>query len=82
MVITFAGQSSWNAYNEDEKIFLPVIMYHSILNDSSRVNDYVVTPEMVENDLKYLKEHGYNAVLQKILLIIQKEAIFPQSPLL
>lgn len=82
MVITFAGQSSWNAYNEDEKIFLPVIMYHSILNDSSRVNDYVVTPEMVENDLKYLKEHGYNAVFTEDIINYTKGGDLPPKPVI
>lgn len=82
LVITFAGQSSWNAYNEDEKIFLPVIMYHSILNDSSRVNDYVVTPEMVENDLKYLKEHGYNAVFTEDIINYTKGGDLPPKPVI
>ena len=82
MVITFAGQSSWNAYNEDEKIFLPVIMYHSILNDSSRVNDYVVTPEMVENDLNYLKEHGYNAVFTEDIINYTKGGDLPPKPII
>lgn len=57
-------------------------MYHSILNDSSRVNDYVVTPEMVENDLKYLKEHGYNAVFTEDIINYTKGGDLPPKPVI
>lgn len=62
LIITFTGKNKWKAYNIEEKIFLPVIMYHSIVNNEAAVNDYTVTPEIVENDLKYLSENGYTAV--------------------
>lgn len=41
---------------------LVVIMYHSILKDSERTGKYVVRPESVDNDIKYLMEHGYESV--------------------
>ncbi len=41
---------------------LPVLMYHSILNEESRAGDYIITPEMFESDLKKIKERGYTTV--------------------
>ncbi len=41
---------------------LPVLMYHSILNDDSRAGDYVITPAMLEEDFKKINELGYTAV--------------------
>ena len=45
-----------------EPVRLPVIMYHHISKDASRAGDYVVTPELLEGDLRWLSEHGYTAV--------------------
>lgn len=41
---------------------LPVIMYHSVLEDPSRAGEYVVSPETLEADFRYLKEHGYRTL--------------------
>lgn len=67
----------------EKGIFLPVIMYHSIIDDSSQTNDYVVTPQIVENDFKYLKSHGYEAVtIQDLLDYIQNDVKLPEKPVL
>lgn len=83
-IITFAGQNGWKAYSKkDEDIFLPVIMYHSIVDDISRVNDYVVTPEMVEGDLKYLKERGYEAVFaEDVINYVNGYGELPEKPVM
>lgn len=44
------------------EVSLPVIMYHSVLKDPARTGEYVITPETLESDLKYLSEKGCNAV--------------------
>lgn len=41
---------------------LPILMYHSLLNDPSRQNDYVLSPEVFEQDLLYLRDNGYTAI--------------------
>ncbi len=41
---------------------LIVVMYHSIVADESKSGAYVITPELLESDLKYLSEHGYESV--------------------
>ncbi len=35
------------------------LMYHSVTSDESRMDDYTVSPEQFENDIKYFTEHGY-----------------------
>ena len=45
---------------EGDGVKLPIIMYHSLLNDSKLQNEYVISPEIFENDLKYLKNNGYS----------------------
>ena len=48
--------------NSEDYIEVPIIMYHSILKDSSRSNKYTVTPAVLEEDLKYIKDKGYTTV--------------------
>ena len=44
----------------EQGIQLPIIMYHGILKDTKRQGKYVISPELLESDMKYLKENGYN----------------------
>ena len=62
---------------------LPIIMYHSVLRDSSRAGQYIVTPQTVESDLKYLKEHGYTAITAAELAqtVIKGEQL-PEKPVM
>ena len=46
---------------------LNILMYHSILDNSKRAGNYVITPSMFEDDLKYLKENGYTTITTKDL---------------
>lgn len=69
--------------DNENGIFLPVIMYHSIIDDSSKTSDYIVTPEIVENDFKYLKSHGYQAItVQDLLNYIENDTPLPKKPVL
>ncbi|MEE7582362.1 MAG: polysaccharide deacetylase family protein [Oscillospiraceae bacterium] len=65
---------------EDKGVFLPIIMYHSIIDNPSACNDYTVTPSIVDNDFKYLKEHGYQTVtIQDLLNYIQLDTPLPEK---
>lgn len=39
------------------------IMYHQVLKDPSYHNDYCVSPDELESDLKYFSENGFTALL-------------------
>lgn len=47
---------------EDESIQLPILMYHHMSTNPKYWSDYVIPPEVLEGDLKYLQEHGYQSV--------------------
>lgn len=83
LIVTFAGRNTWKAYNEnEERVFLPIIMYHSIVDDNSSVNGYTVTPEIVENDLKYLSENGYEAIFTEDLINYVNGGTLPEKPVI
>ena len=67
-------------YNDD-KIFLPVIMYHSIHEGASA--EYSVTPQQIESDLKYLKDNGYNSVsAQQLVDYTYSRGELPEKPVM
>ena len=48
-----------SVHGEQEKtVQLPVIMYHGVLKDPSQQGKYVVSPDVLEKDLQYLKATG------------------------
>lgn len=79
-LIVFASKES----NEEKNgIKVPIIMYHSISENSSRWGKYVVSPETIENDLTYLKENGYETVvLQDLIDYVYKGDELPEKPVI
>ncbi len=62
---------------------VPVIMYHSILKNPAAAGKYVVSPETLEADLKYLKENGYTSVRSSDLVAYVKEGKpLPDKPVI
>ena len=59
---------------------LCILMYHSILDNPKRVGDYVITPKMFENDLKYLKQSGYETIVTRNLIdYVEKGTPLPEK---
>lgn len=48
--------------NEPKTSELTVLMYHHISEKSSLLNDYTITPEEFEKDMKYLSDNGCKSV--------------------
>ena len=46
----------------EEGLQLPILMYHSVLKDTSRTGKYIVTPRQIEEDIEYLTARGYKCV--------------------
>ncbi|MDE5741519.1 MAG: polysaccharide deacetylase family protein [Oscillospiraceae bacterium] len=65
----------------NEEIFVPVIMYHSLLKDPARAGDYVVSPETFEADMTYLLDNGYTTIFVKDLVdYVENGADLPEKP--
>ncbi len=64
-------------------IELPIIMYHSVCLDPSQSNEYVITARMLEEDLKYLQEHGYQSIFASQLIeYVDYGCPLPPKPIL
>ena len=65
----------------EEGVFLPILMYHSVLKDPSKTGKYVITPESLEEDLRYLQQHGYRTVvMQDVIDFVYNGVQLPEKP--
>lgn len=80
-IFALIGRSVPASADMSGEVTLPVLMYHSVLEDPSRTGEYVITPQNFENDLKYLNEHGYTSVTpQDIIDFTDKGTPLPDKP--
>ena len=67
----------------EQGIQLPIIMYHGILKDTKRQGKYVISPELLESDMKYLKENGYTPVfMQDVIDYVKNGTPLPEKPII
>lgn len=68
---------------EEEEAVLPVIMYHSILKDRSRLGKYTLSPRELEEDLAYLAAHGWETVsIAQLAAYTKGQGTLPEKPVL
>ena len=73
----------WSAEESSKGVFLPIIMYHGVLKASDYRDAYKITPDTLENDMKYLCEHGYKTVLTEDLLkYVYNGVPLPEKPVM
>lgn len=66
----------------DQGVAVPILMYHSILKDTRRTSDFIITPTQFEMDLQYLSEHGYQTVvIQDLIDFVQTGKALPEKPI-
>lgn len=67
----------------EETVAVPIIMYHGILKDTARLGKYVISPEVFEEDLKYLISHGYTTVVvQDLIDYVDRGVPLPEKPIM
>ncbi|MBQ7654342.1 MAG: polysaccharide deacetylase family protein [Clostridia bacterium] len=69
--------------NSDEKVDLPVIMYHQVTDKNSRIGKYCVSVSQLESDLKHIKENGYTTVtVNDLLSFVSEKKEIPKKPVM
>ncbi len=62
---------------------VPILMYHSILKDPAAAGKYVVSPQTLETDLRYLKEQGYTTVrCADLAAYVREGKPLPEKPVM
>lgn len=70
---------------EKDKFTLPVIMYHSVLENREEHigNSFVISPETLRSDLEYLTKHGYTGIFMSDLIdYVNNGGDLPEKPIL
>ncbi len=83
IIALLIGSFSPSAEAKELPVQLPIIMYHQINNAPRTCNEFTVSDEMFENDIKYLSENGYTSITTKELLAYCKgDTVLPEKPIL
>lgn len=70
------------AFIKPETAEVPIIMYHLITKNSRYVGKHGITPEELENDLRYLKDNGYETVvIADLIAFVRKGKNLPKKPI-
>lgn len=71
------------AETKEEEIRLPIVMYHHLSPKARLQGDYVLSPQELESDLQYLREHGYESITTEQLIQWSKgEGQLPEKPVM
>ena len=62
-----------SVFGAEKGVQLPILMYHSILKDSARQGNYVLSPDVLAADLDALQQRGYETVTVSDLLAFVQE---------
>ncbi|GHU65374.1 xylanase deacetylase [Clostridia bacterium] len=88
IVLAVIGNTAWqrlaitaDAGSAASGVRLPIIMYHSVVNDGKPKNDYQITVSQLASDLDYLAERGYTAVLiADLIRYANSQSPLPSNP--
>ena len=82
VAFTAFGQTVPTGIDHNE-IKIPIIMYHGLCKDSNRRNEYMISPEYFEQDLKYIADQGYTAIfLSELIDYFEKGTPLPDKPII
>lgn len=83
IVIGIFTYATVKASADEKEISVPIIMYHSVLQDPNRSGKFVVTPTTLENDMVYLKKNGYETVFVRDLIeYVYNDTPLPKKPVI
>lgn len=83
LLLCFLAGGTFFSFGEEKGVELPILMYHSILNDYCRTCKYVITPKQFEQDLIYIKNSGYETVNVKDLIdYVYNNKKLPENPIM
>lgn len=85
-LLLFTGVSSAHlpAGAQPQKEYeLPILMYHGLLKEKARQGKYIVSPDQFEEDLRYLRDKGYETVVvQDLIDYVERGTPLPPKPVM
>lgn len=82
-VITGATVGALNSSQKFEGTPLTIVMYHGVVKDSRHQGTYMISPALLENDIKYLKGKGYTGItVQDLINYVDSGIPLPSKPVM
>lgn len=67
----------------EQGVPVPILMYHSILENPGTENKYVISIQTFRDDLQYLKEQGYTAIfISDLMAYADQGTPLPEKPVI
>lgn len=67
----------------EQPITLPILMYHGVTEDSSKIGQFVISKAMLEEDLSYLQKAGYQTVtVDEVIRYVKEGQPLPEKPII
>ncbi len=82
VLVGYYFAKSTETVSAENSVEVPIIMYHSVLEDKNKSGQFVITPEQFEEDLKFIKENGYETVfMSDIINYVYDKKPLPKKPI-
>lgn len=78
--LVFFGGTKFIARGEGQ--LLPILMYHDLCPDTETPGRYAVTASRFREDMQWLRENGYTAMVAADLVAAQRSGKYPEKPVL
>lgn len=81
--LSYEAHRTLNVFSSDTSISLPIIMYHSVVDNPDRIGKYVITPQKLEEDIRYLKDCGYSSIsANQLIKYVYNNEPLPEKPIM
>lgn len=68
---------------DDSSVKFPIIMYHGLLKDPTMQGEFVISPDLFEEDLKEITSRGYTTILvQDLINYVEQNIPLPEKPIM
>ncbi len=72
-----------SAAKNEGAVFVPIVMYHSVLSETSRAGQYVITPTQLKDDLQMIRDKGYTTVVvADLIAYVDNGTPLPEKPIM
>ena len=79
----YANAETFAEKEAEQGVAFPIVMYHHILKEESRWNDYTISPGEFRQDLEYIKNQGYTPIsTNDLLAYVEQGTPLPEKPIL
>lgn len=83
LIIFCTPQKTAPTTSQEAAVPVPILMYHSVCENTKIHSEYLISPKVFEEDIKYLYENGYSAIFVSDLVeYVYNEKNLPKKPVI